>query len=462
MFLPPAPVLIWSATLPPLGQGASGTPVLAAGATYTSPWIPIDALTVMAYGFVGESDTGSAALEVQTGNGHAEDNHGPVVALPAGGAGSAFSIWTNSLGNIQNGSNAFARISIVNEGDDIFALSLSLFTVPGLFSENGGGGTPVAGFDWPISNEQESEPTVTVVPDPILGAGDQRWVPFAGEASTIAWGILGDAFPRVVFGSDPMGQGLLFLGDGTADATTHAAVGFVDSTDRPAMVLSGAAGLTGPVLRDRAVTVLAGSDPNTEGTPGEDADVAISDFYLDSTIPGTTYWTVDTPGNPAAWVPFLTFANNDPITAGAVPLALGQLWLNNAAGGAWTSTGGALGDWVQLIGSDTGWIDATPSLVNSWSAADGVARYRRLNGVVFLQLAVAGGTTPIILNSLPLGFEPSVTGATFPVEVQVAGVAQVGVLTVEIGGQVNVLTVAGATPGAVGPGTASVSFPADA
>lgn len=452
MFLPPAPVLIWSETLPPLGQGASGTPVLAAGAIYTSPWIPVGANVFIGYGVVGVDDTGSATLVVEINNDgdFSPDVTSPIVDIPAGGGGSPVAIVTNNPGQ----KALYARLSVTNEeGDvDIFALSLSLFALPELSSSNGG--TPLTGDDWPISNDLDAGAVVTVTPDPIAGGGEQRWVPFAGQASAIAWGLNGDAFPRVVFGSDPANQGLLFIGDGTFDPTAHASINFTDSINRPGIGFLAGLGQTGPVLGIRALTVLGATDPNTAGTPGDGGDVVISENYLGVTVVGTTYWTVDSPGNPAVWDPFLTFTGTDPITAGAVPIALSQLWLDAGGGGVWTSTGAALGDWVKLVGTDTGWIDMV--LLNGWTDVSGWARYRKINGVVYVQVSADSGTAAQIAT-LPAGFRPG--EAVFSAAPSDSP-PNLATLSVNAGGDVSGEALGGGVADNILGGT--VSFPADA
>lgn len=459
LFIPPSPVLIWSRTSPPLGQGASGTPVLAQGAVLSSPWVPIGALTIKGYGFLGVNDTSDGVvLYVQNGvDGQNPDTTGPSVDVPAGGGGSSgFSTVTSAVGD----GEAYARIVLDNSGGDadVYAFSLSLFTVPALESSNSGGSAPSTDTDWPIANPTGST-VVTQTPDWITGLNSATWVQFPAVASGLAYGLAGDDFPRIIFPTDPT-YAVFFVGDGTFNPLESGAEFFLASTDGkrpPTLALANEAQWGGAILGNLMFTGLT-EDPN--GNLGGDAGDQAA-----ATVDGSYALFVCTTGgdeSSAVWTPFLTYGNEDPITAGAVPVGWGQLWLSSSDGTAWISTGTLAGDWVQLAGAtDTGWIDASADLLNGWSASDGVARYRNLNGVVFLELAVAGGSSSIVLD-LPAGFQPTVTGVTFPVEVQVTAASQVGLLTVEIGGGVNVLDVAGVTPSAIGNGTALVSFPADA
>lgn len=58
---------------------------------------------------------------------------------------------------------------------------------------------------------------------------------------------------------------------------------------------------------------------------------------------------------------------------------------------------------------DTGWLDLTPYLVNGWVNYDntyGPPRYRRKNGIVYVQGLIRSGTLGAIVATLPAGFRP--------------------------------------------------------
>lgn len=63
--------------------------------------------------------------------------------------------------------------------------------------------------------------------------------------------------------------------------------------------------------------------------------------------------------------------------------------------------------WVAIV-EDTGWI--VPNLTGNWSNFGGgfsVTRYRRINGVVYIEGTVANGNDGQVIFSLPVGFRPA-------------------------------------------------------
>jgi hypothetical protein len=73
---------------------------------------------------------------------------------------------------------------------------------------------------------------------------------------------------------------------------------------------------------------------------------------------------------------------------------------------------GAPGTWVAVAGpgTDTGWISAAPLLINGWAAGNPAPRYRKINGVVYMQgqLNSTSATSPVAFT-LPAGFRPGIT-----------------------------------------------------
>lgn len=112
--------------------------------------------------------------------------------------------------------------------------------------------------------------------------------------------------------------------------------------------------------------------------------------------------------------------------------------------------------WVSFGLEDTGW--ATPTLQNGWSSIGSgyvAARYRRLNGIVYVQGTISGGTTTdgTVLFNLPAGFRPSAS-AQYPV----AAGSSSGTMRVEVQSSGNVVL---RTP-VVSPFSINFSFPAEA
>jgi hypothetical protein len=104
---------------------------------------------------------------------------------------------------------------------------------------------------------------------------------------------------------------------------------------------------------------------------------------------------------------------------------------------------------------DTGWINL--SLVNSWTAA-GNARYRRLNGVTYIELNVGGGSAATVAT-LPAGFRPGFEVGMAAV-VENSSTFSAGSLFVTAAGVINVANFDGSTPSSLV--AAGYSFPADA
>lgn len=60
--------------------------------------------------------------------------------------------------------------------------------------------------------------------------------------------------------------------------------------------------------------------------------------------------------------------------------------------------------------SDSGWLSLVPLLVNGWVSYDnnyGPPRYRKLNGVVYIQGLIRSGTLGNTVATMPVGFRPS-------------------------------------------------------
>lgn len=113
-------------------------------------------------------------------------------------------------------------------------------------------------------------------------------------------------------------------------------------------------------------------------------------------------------------------------------------------------------NWV-VPGDDTGWI--TPTLLNSWSNLGSgyvAARYRRLNGIVYVQGTVTGGTVTSGTNilNLPAGFRSSAT-MQFPVATTSAS----GAARIEMAADGNIKTSTGVSASAL---SFQFSFPAEA
>lgn len=140
----------------------------------------------------------------------------------------------------------------------------------------------------------------------------------------------------------------------------------------------------------------------------------------------------------------------------------GDLCIDNVTPALWIATGNGTTTW-DLVGpgADTGWIDATPLLVNSWTVTPGApCRYRKLNGVVHLNFWVTGGSAMTVFT-LPAGFRPAVNADQFCVVVQNSGTLLAGICAITTGGAVQLSLLSSPTP-PTDVGALYVSFIADA
>lgn len=77
--------------------------------------------------------------------------------------------------------------------------------------------------------------------------------------------------------------------------------------------------------------------------------------------------------------------------------------------GVWTrygTRGGGWGAWKPAANVDTGWV--VPTFENAWVTygPGHDARYRRMNGIVYLQGLVKSGTLGATVYTLPVGYRP--------------------------------------------------------
>lgn len=142
LFQPSAPVVLWHVTLPPLGQGATGLPVISDAdsfnVVFAGPWVQVGKIdNLMAYANFGPLDTASGLMEIQSSDdGETVLNNSSAVAIPAGGTGSSVLTWA---ADIEAGQ--YVRVAVALEGgQSVFALSATLLTVPGLASAGGDSG----------------------------------------------------------------------------------------------------------------------------------------------------------------------------------------------------------------------------------------------------------------------------------------------------------------------------------
>lgn len=141
------------------------------------------------------------------------------------------------------------------------------------------------------------------------------------------------------------------------------------------------------------------------------------------------------------------------VTTGTQPIRLE----NQGSGGiVMTATTGPItgtaGSFEQI--GDTGWLNLT--LLNGWTDVSGWARYRRLNGVVYVQVSADGGTTAQ-LATLPAGFRP---GEAVFSAAPTSSAPNIATLSVNAGGAVSGEALGGGVADNILAGT--VSFPADA
>ena len=221
----------------------------------------------------------------------------------------------------------------------------------------GGGGT-----DMPIANPTGITQGVET-PDSISGSDSAKWVQFPSNASVMAWGIAGDAFPRVVFGADPTatsgfsGVGWVSLGDGTFDpvATTDGGTILADTNPVRGFLLPQLYG--GPFEAGATLGQLAFSGINLDSPIGaigaEIGDLVTTHFITGGTFP--SLWRCTTRGDAAAavWTMVSVIADTDPITANMSspfsPPNAGILWQDfSGSGSLWISTGTSSGDWTQV------------------------------------------------------------------------------------------------------------------
>ena len=104
------------------------------------------------------------------------------------------------------------------------------------------------GGSQPVPADSVGTTTGTQTPDPIRGADSFDWVQFPSDGVALAWGLIGDAFPRVVFGADPTDDAAIMLGDGTSDPTSGYSALYLDTNYSPPRNAIGRAKLGNPAL----------------------------------------------------------------------------------------------------------------------------------------------------------------------------------------------------------------------
>jgi len=77
----------------------------------------------------------------------------------------------------------------------------------------------------PVPADATGVTTGTLTPDPIRGSDSASWVEFPSDGTVLAWGLAGDAHPRVILCADPTRFGFVLLGDGTFDPADETAGG---------------------------------------------------------------------------------------------------------------------------------------------------------------------------------------------------------------------------------------------
>lgn len=314
-------------------------------------------------------------------------------------------------------------------------------------------GNPITsggGSGFPIADPTGSSNAVQT-PDPLTGTDTLTWVKFPTQQGALAWGITGETYPRVVIDS----VGDIYWGDGTFDATTgevQILAQFPDSIRSIKNLALFASDGGGPQLGHLR---WSGVGSAVSGIGQENGDVIMHQGSSDSAHV-LEVWAEEWIGGYGL---SRIWASTDPVTQGYVPTQAGILWQysnGSTLGELWISTGTSGGDWARLdSGSDTGWINL--SLVNSWTAA-GNARYRRLNGVTYIELNVGGGSAATIAT-LPATFRPGFEAGMAAV-VENSAVFSAGSLFVTAAGDINVANFDGSTPSSLV--AAGYSFPADA
>jgi hypothetical protein len=111
-------------------------------------------------------------------------------------------------------------------------------------------------------------------------------------------------------------------------------------------------------------------------------------------------------------------------------------------------------EWTTIT-TDTGWITMTP-LENGWTDAGGWARYRRLNGVVYVEVSADGGSAEELFL-LPAGFRP---GESLQVVTGSSSSGNLALFTINSSGAVSGSLPAGGSVANLS--AAVVSYPADA
>lgn len=210
----------------------------------------------------------------------------------------------------------------------------------------GGGG---GGTDMPIANPTGIT-TATETPDPISGSDTAEWVEFPSDASVMAWGIAGDAFPRVVFGADS--GDFVNLGDGTFDPTSDGAFFILDADPNRGIFpyIGTEDTLIGAALGGGVVTNLNGGQTPTGSLGGGLGDVA---FTIDVPGPwssaGLWFCTQAGTASTATWMLGMVLGKESPVVAAAFPPNIGAIWLDVLTGtGVWVATGTGAGDWASL------------------------------------------------------------------------------------------------------------------
>lgn len=302
-----------------------------------------------------------------------------------------------------------------------------------------GGTIPGGGTGMPIANPFGIT-TATRTPDPIAGTHNQLWVKFPTDASVMAWGLSGDSFPRVVFGSDPTDSGFAFfmLGDGTYNPTLNSNLILLkqDATRGNLMQISGFNSNVGAVLGGYVAFDSGASITPT--SPAVRGDVFASDRV--SGANGSSWWRAT---GTNTWALQAVISTTDPITAGAVPANPGALWHDTAGSGSlWMSTGTSAGSWAQIwphvtaSNSVTGvggtgalqTLMTTPSLAVGVWKIDAALQFSSTTVGHSASLSAAAGTATAtfsgansLTGSVPGNAEPVTTAITLYATVTVAG-----------------------------------------
>jgi len=101
----------------------------------------------------------------------------------------------------------------------------------GIISGGGGGGgnttaqVVASGKVLPVAAPTGVTVNTTTYNDTVKGSGKLTTLVFPSEQGAFALALAGDAFPRMVIGTDPTDVGILGFGDGTADVFSSAFLG---------------------------------------------------------------------------------------------------------------------------------------------------------------------------------------------------------------------------------------------